>query len=201
MTDKTRLRRELRRRRKAVPARERRRAERAVARRALPFLRPGRHIAAYVALGSELALAALIALAQARGCKIWLPLLPKRGRHLQFAALDDPHGIWRRNRYGIAEYHAPSRRAPRRLDTVFLPLVGFDADGGRLGQGGGYYDSTFAFRASRHGASKPRLVGVGFDCQRLADLPREPHDALLDWVLSERAAYRCRVKRLPRQAR
>ncbi|MEH6462132.1 5-formyltetrahydrofolate cyclo-ligase [Chitinimonas sp. JJ19] len=190
MTDKATLRRQLRRRRMAVPAAERERAERLVAARLRPLLRRGMRLAAYVALGSELSLAPLISLAQARGVAVYLPVVPRRGRRMRFAALADPQGVWRRNRYGIREYHARKLISARALDLVLLPLVGFDAQGGRLGQGGGYYDTTFAFRAHRQQWKKPRLWGVGFECQRVAAIPREPHDAPLDGVVSEAALYR-----------
>ncbi|MFC4160538.1 5-formyltetrahydrofolate cyclo-ligase [Chitinimonas lacunae] len=189
MNDKTDLRRQLRRRRAAVPAWLRRCAEQRVAKRAVPWLRRGWRVGAYLALGSELSLAPLMTLARRRGVRLFLPLVPARGRRLGFVAADAPAGRWRRNRYGIAEYHGRQRLAPHRLDAVFVPLVGFDAQGGRLGQGGGYYDTTFAFRLRRRW-KKPTLIGVGFECQRVAQIPREAHDAPLDAVLSERAVYR-----------
>ncbi|QNM96628.1 5-formyltetrahydrofolate cyclo-ligase [Chitinimonas koreensis] len=195
MTDKAALRKELRRRRKALAPALREAAEAMVARRARPWLRRGRRVAAYWALGAELSLAPLIELARRRGVRLYLPLVPRRGRRMRFAALDDPRGRWRCNRYGIAEYHSPRQLPANRLDVVFVPLVGFDADGGRLGQGGGYYDTTFAFRAGRQAWKKPRLIGVGFECQRVERIPREPHDAPLDAVISETALYRPRPPR------
>ncbi|PHV12691.1 5-formyltetrahydrofolate cyclo-ligase [Chitinimonas sp. BJB300] len=191
MTDKANLRRELRRRRMAVPARQRRLAENKVARRALHFLRPGQAVAAYVAMGSELSLAALIRLALARGCSVWLPVLPSRGRCMRFADVADSRGVWRRNRYDIKEFLSTRRCLPRQLATVFLPLVGFDLQGGRLGQGGGYYDTTFAFRNQAVALRKPRMVGVAFECQRVVQVHREAHDVLLDWVITEKTSYRC----------
>ncbi|GAB3261856.1 5-formyltetrahydrofolate cyclo-ligase [Chitinimonas naiadis] len=192
MTDKASLRRELRKRRLAVPARLQQAAAHRVARRARPLLRRGQRVAAYMALGSELSLQPLIALAQARGAEVLLPLVPRRGRRLRFVSLSAGVGSWRRNRYGIREYVSRHVRAARQLDLVFLPLLGFDDTGGRLGQGGGYYDCSFAFRADGRGGRHPRLVGVGFDCQRVGRLAREAHDVVLDAVLTERKHYRCR---------
>ena len=195
MTDKTSLRRELRRRRMSVPARLRKLSAMKVARRALRFMKRGQAIAAYIATGSELSLDVLIQLARTRGCSVWLPMVPTRGRKMLFVDSGNGRGVWRRNRYGIKEFISGARCFPKQLTTVFLPLVGFDKYGSRLGQGGGYYDATFAFRTKPGVLRKPRMVGVGFDCQRVTYLQRELHDVSLDWVITETKVHRCTYPR------
>ncbi len=64
-------------------------------------------------------------------------------------------------------------------ELIVTPLLAFDDYGGRLGQGGGYYDRTFA---ARPGAIR---VGFGFAGQRVARLPMESHDIPLHGVLTE----------------
>ncbi len=79
----------------------------------------------------------------------------------------------------------------RRLDAVVVPVIGFDSRGWRLGQGGGYYDRTFGF-VSRKARPRPLLIGLAYECQRLASAPREAHDVRLHAVLTERRLYRAR---------
>ena len=50
---------------------------------------------------------------------------------------------------------------------------------GRLGQGGGYYDRTFAARPD------VTRIGFAYTGQEVADLPSEPHDIRLHGVLTE----------------
>lgn len=69
--------------------------------------------------------------------------------------------------------------APENVDMVIVPLVAFDAENHRLGYGGGNYD-TFL---SRTQPGVP-LIGVAFEEQRLACVPCEPHDVLLEAVVS-----------------
>ena len=64
-------------------------------------------------------------------------------------------------------------------DLIVTPLLAFDRAGGRLGQGGGYYDRTFE--------SLPDAIRIGlaYEGQRVADLPMQDHDIRLHGVLTE----------------
>jgi len=64
------------------------------------------------------------------------------------------------------------------IDLFLTPLLGCGTSGIRLGYGGGFYDRLFA------NAPGFRL-GVGFDMQRVADWPVEPHDQRLNGYLIE----------------
>ena len=68
-------------------------------------------------------------------------------------------------------------------DVMLVPLAAFDADGQRIGYGGGYYDRAIA-QLHKKGLF-PRLVGIAFDCQEVASVPAEPHDVRLHAVLTE----------------
>lgn len=64
-------------------------------------------------------------------------------------------------------------------DLIITPLLAFDDAGGRLGQGGGYYDRTFA------GLPDAVRVGLAYEGQRVEDLPMQDHDIRLHGVLTE----------------
>ncbi len=63
---------------------------------------------------------------------------------------------------------------------LFVPCVGFDSGGYRLGYGGGFYDRTLASLSP-----KPITVGLGFSHGHIEELEREPHDIPLDAILTE----------------
>ena len=69
---------------------------------------------------------------------------------------------------------------------VLAPLVAFDGDGNRLGQGGGYYDRAFAFRKAATHWRRPLLVGLAYDFQQAGKLSTKPTDVPLDAVVTER---------------
>ena len=86
------------------------------------------------------------------------------------------------DRYGIP---TPVEGEFVQPDMILLPLNGFDAAGFRLGYGGGYFDRTLAALSPR-----PLAVGVGFEINRLPDIRPEVHDQRLDWIVTEKGAFR-----------
>lgn len=69
--------------------------------------------------------------------------------------------------------------------VILLPLVAFDAQGFRLGYGGGYFDRTLASLAPR-----PLAVGVGFEVARCDDVRPQGHDVRLDLTVTEAGVVR-----------
>lgn len=181
---KQRLRAALRTARQAIPAAARLLAGEAVAERlwTLPALSAAGPIAGYWAVGGELPLHAVLA-RLGPGHRYCLPRL-SGDRRLHFSA-------WRPgqplvcNRHGIPEpaAEAAAALAPEQLAVVLLPLLGFDRSGHRLGQGGGWYDRSFAFR--RRAPAPPLLVGIGYACQELPRVPRDDWDLRLDYIVTE----------------
>ncbi len=121
----------------------------------------------------------------------YLPVVPKRFEKILKFSKVSASGQWQINRYGIREFITHRNLRARQLDMVFLPLVAFDDTGSRLGMGAGFYDVSLAYLKYRKFWRKPLLIGVGFECQKLARIPKEPWDIGLDAVLTEKKIYRC----------
>lgn len=188
--DRAALRRELRERRRALPASQRIAAAEQLAGRllALPFAPASGYVAGYWATDGEIALH-VWQLRLPPGCIYCLPVLHEDGR-LRFAP-------WRSgdplvsNRHGIPEPDVTSASLLQAEDMtlVVTPLVGFDARGHRLGMGGGWYDRSFAFRHQR--PAPPWLVGAAFDAQRVDALDRADWDVALDAVCTGSTTLDC----------
>src|SRR5690606_36299649 len=153
------LRRLLRQRRRQLSPLEQRRAARALYRQLShhPLFRRTRHLALYLANDGEIDPAPLLREAQRRGKATYLPVLnPWPRTRMVFQRLR-PGETLRRNRFGIPEprFSRARQRKPWSLGLVCLPLVGFDDRGGRLGMGGGFYDRSLAYLASRKKWHKP----------------------------------------------
>jgi 5-formyltetrahydrofolate cyclo-ligase len=195
--DKAALRSELRAQRAAVTPRERRTAGRQLIRYALRqhLLARKRRIGFYVPSKNEIDVLPLLAKARRMGVDCYLPIVPGRGhRKLWFIRLGD-RPAWFLNRYGIPEYrHPPARRIRAyQLDLLFMPLLGFDSKGWRIGMGGGYYDASLSRLSRRRFWQQPRMVGVAFSLQQVDRIPNDPWDVSVVGVLTERGylAARC----------
>jgi 5-formyltetrahydrofolate cyclo-ligase len=174
MTDKRELRSVMRATRKRLAVLDSGAADRAAGQAdALP---PGRVVAVYRAIGSELDVEALSQALIRAGRELCLPVVVERDAPMVFRRWSPGEPL------ELDEAGVP---APLPLagivdpDLILTPLLAFDARGGRLGQGGGYYDRTFAVR--------PETLRIGFAYagQEVDALPVEPHDIRLHGVLTE----------------
>lgn len=135
-------------------------------------------VALYAALGTEVDATEIARRALARGVRVLFPRAIPGERRLALARCHPSELVT--GPFGAAE---PPASAPEEdagdVDCLVLPGVAFSEEGHRLGRGGGHYDATLSTmpRAAR--------VGVAFDVQIVPALPREPHDAALDAVVTE----------------
>ena len=193
------LRRELRARRRALDAAARHTAAGKLAGllAELAGYHSARHIAAYASVEGEMDPEPLMQQAYGSGKQLYVPRLPaKHAKILQFVGWK-PGTPMQPNRIGIPEPADDKNTviAPEKLDLVLVPLVAFDCRGQRLGTGGGYYDRTFAFLKS--GATRPLLLGLAYEFQRLDHIEAEPWDVPLNGVVTDQRVYFFTVNTVP----
>jgi 5-formyltetrahydrofolate cyclo-ligase len=184
--EKSSLRKDLRSKRRRISAAEHHRRSRLAAKTLarLPMFKSGARVAVYLPFDRETDTAALIAAARRRKVRLFVPVVSdRRHRRLRFYPLT---AKTRRGEFGIA---IPARSLtpvpPRWFDGIVVPLVGIDAEGRRLGMGGGFYDRALDFRRWRRHWRGPHLVGFAFDCQRTDSGFAEPWDLRLDSLATE----------------
>jgi 5-formyltetrahydrofolate cyclo-ligase len=142
-------------------------------------------IALYLAKDGEIDTSALASIARNHSKQLFLPAL-NNDNSLFFGRwiADDTQSI---NRYNIPEPPIGADQCPvSELDIIFLPVVGWDLQGGRLGMCGGYYDRTLS------GAGHPVLIGLAHENQRVEHIPRDSWDIVLDYVATDTALHHCR---------
>jgi len=154
----------------------------------LPLMSRSRRIAAYFAIGGEVDCKFAIQTAWDRGRDVFLPVL--RGQELVFA----PYLLnsnFLRNQHGIPEPISPKRLffRPCDMDVVLAPLVAFDANGNRVGMGGGYYDRSFRFMRHRKRWTRPHLIGLAHEFQKVPQLKACSWDVPLHNAVTEKKIY------------
>ncbi|MDG4475567.1 5-formyltetrahydrofolate cyclo-ligase [Thiovibrio frasassiensis] len=162
---------------------ERQRKSRAITERllALPEFAAARTIFTYVSFRSEVETLGLITHCLDRGVTVSVPLtLPAEHRLLPYAITD----IIRDLAPGYCSIPEPLESLPlvdpASIEVVVTPGSVFDAKGGRLGYGGGYYD-----RFLQTAAPQALRIGLAFDLQVVAAVPLKNHDEQLDYLVTE----------------
>jgi 5-formyltetrahydrofolate cyclo-ligase len=141
----------------------------------------GRVAALYHGLGSEVSPRVLADQLAEAGWTLALPAVAdaQAGR-MDFRAWDPSQPLVR-DAIGL---HAPPPGQPvLEPDLIIAPLLAFQRDGARLGQGGGYYDRALEALRARKSVF---VLGLAYSGQQVENLPHEPHDQRLDAILTEK---------------
>lgn len=140
--------------------------------------------AGYVPIRDELDPNPLLDALASAGATCCLPVILGRGQPLRFrlwrpgdALVPGPFGV-----------PSPAEDAAEISPTLILvPMLGFDRKGHRLGYGAGFYDRTLD-RLRRHG--RVLAIGLAYAGQELSLIPADDHDQPLDWIVTEREAFK-----------
>ena len=132
----------------------------------------------FAPLPEELDIWPLLAGALAAGKQAALPRFVAATRSYEACRILDLEKDLQVGHFGIRE---PGTRCARitsgKLDLILVPGVAFDLRGGRLGRGKGYYDRLLV-------ELRGTTCGVAFEEQIVGEIPIEPHDARLKFLLT-----------------
>jgi 5-formyltetrahydrofolate cyclo-ligase len=146
-------------------------------------------IVAYMPFRSEVDITPLIRQCWESSFKLSVPKVNKSLQSMEAfeirSFLELESGAW-----GIRE---PNTKVTRlvsltTIDIIIIPGLSYDQQGGRLGYGSGFYD-RFLSRFDVRGLTPPLKLGVCFDTQLQDKLPMEPHDHIVDYIITEKAVY------------
>jgi 5-formyltetrahydrofolate cyclo-ligase len=142
-------------------------------------IEPGVILSGFFPIRSEADVRPLMVRLKARGARLCLPIVQNKEtivfRELVAGAELIDTGFGTRGPGPEAAVLDP--------DLLLVPLSAFDGQGNRIGYGAGHYDRAIA--RLREKGRHPRLIGIAFDCQEVAEVPYEAHDVRLEAVLTE----------------
>jgi len=143
-------------------------------------------VALYSPIRNEVETDELFRVALALGKKVLFPAVA--GQSLVFRVVQC-HADLERGSFGILEPKESCRSVdPGEAAMIVVPGVAFDVHGRRIGYGKGFYDKTL-HRLEGCGS----LVGICYQFQLLEEIVAEPHDVLMDTIVTEQRWVRCHV--------
>jgi len=141
-------------------------------------------VSGYLAMQDELDPAPLMRALDQRGIALALPVVGARRAPLSFRRWH-PGDALESGPFGT-RHPLPSAEQVRPT-VVLAPLLAFDAEGYRLGYGGGYYDRTLAALRKE---GTVLAAGLAYAFQEMPALPHMSYDARLDCVVTEKGVRR-----------
>lgn len=139
---------------------------------------PGRTVSGYIPVGSEADPRALLSIAYAAGCRTALPFVTSRASPMQFLRWS-PGDPLHEGAFGLMQPRSDAQSCEP--DVILTPLVAFDCNLMRLGQGAGHYDRALSLLDSAF------VIGIAWSVQEAPLLPADPWDIPLNAVLTEKA--------------
>ncbi|WP_227270579.1 5-formyltetrahydrofolate cyclo-ligase [Roseobacter weihaiensis] len=134
-------------------------------------------LSGYMPIRTEIDPLPAMAEASAHG-PVGVPVIEDAGQPLRFARWE-PEMQMVPGAFGAMIPAEPDFFDP---EIVIVPLVAFDAQGGRLGYGGGFYDRTLEGLRARQATL---AIGFAYAAQEAETLPLEPTDQPLDLIVTE----------------
>lgn len=143
-----------------------------------------RVISLYLSYLSEVETFKLASFCLAEKLQVWVPEVDYRQKKVYHAKLDNLARVTTDDK-GVPVPDGGETAETVAFDIIFCPGVVFDRKGHRLGYGEGYYDR---FLEAAEGAVR---VGLCFSAQLVDELPAEPHDVRMDYIITENEILPC----------
>jgi len=156
----------------------------------LPLYEKATHLGFYWGKGAEMNPTFLLETALKAGKKCYLPVVPPLHQETLCFIPYTAQTPLSPNQYGVLEppYSEKEIHPLETFHIIFVPLVGFDMKGHRLGMGGGFYDKTFSYQKKTPEAP-PVLLGLAYECQKVETLPVDEWDIPLKGIITESNPY------------
>lgn len=176
---KTMIRQILRGRKDAMEPKDRLKKSGVICRHVMNLVKDHETVMVYTSKEKEVNTVPLITSLFSRGNPVVVPIIVKEDVSLRLSYLTHFSALVP-STFGVPEpigSEIPAKGED--VDTIILPMLGFDRTGGRIGYGAGYYDRFLG----KHPAL--RKIGIAFACQEIEHLPLDENDVRMDHIVTE----------------
>jgi 5-formyltetrahydrofolate cyclo-ligase len=177
--EKNSVRQVLRQRKEAMVPEERLEKSKGICNHLMRLIQEGVTVMVYTSKEKEVNTSSLITTLFERRNPVIVPIIVKEDLSLRLSYLRD-FSVLVPSTFGVPEPIGNEIPATgENVDTIILPMLGFDRTGRRMGYGAGYYD--------RFLAKNPhvRKIGIAFACQEYDNLPADEYDIPMDSIITE----------------
>ncbi|CAH2214968.1 5-formyltetrahydrofolate cyclo-ligase [Tepidibacter aestuarii] len=149
----------------------------------LSEIKEAKNIMAYLDFNNEVKTDNIVNYFLSKNQKVVVPITILDEKKLLLSEIKDIETDVSIGTYGIREPKSGFIRPveAKELDIVIVPAVAYDINGYRLGYGGGYYD-----RFLESIRDDCLTIGIAFEIQLFDKIPKEDHDAQLDYIITEK---------------
>ena len=169
----------LRGRKDAIDPKDRLEKSRAICRHLMDLLHDHETVMVYTSKEKEVNTVPLITALFSRGNPVVVPIIVKEDVSLRLSYLRDFSALVP-STFGVPEpIGSEIPVLGEDVDTIILPMLGFDRTGGRIGYGAGYYDRFLEKHPLLH------KIGIAFACQEIDRLPLDENDVRMDHIVTE----------------
>ncbi len=169
----------LRQRKETLIPEERLEKSRRICSHTMKLIRDGETVMVYTSKEKEVNTAPLIETLFRSGNPVIVPIIVKEDISLRLSYLRD-FSVLVPSTFGVPEpigNEIPANGDD--VDTIILPMLGFDREGRRIGYGAGYYDRFLAKN------KELRKIGIAFACQEYETIPADENDIPMDYIITE----------------
>jgi 5-formyltetrahydrofolate cyclo-ligase len=155
----------------------------------LPALMEARSVLIYVSRRHEIDTHGVIQKLLRHGHKVFVPHFDEATHQYAVSGLCDFHGELKWGKFDILE-PKPEAIRPAKVEAIaafLLPGLAFDKQGTRLGRGKAYFDRLLHL-------VRGVKIALAHEFQVLNEVPAEPHDVPVDFIVTETRVVHCQRK-------
>lgn len=151
----------------------------------LPEFKKSRAMLFYASFGKEVETGKMIERALAEGKNVCVPVTSFKEKTLMASSIKGLSDLEKKPS-GLIEPREINSCPLEKIDLVIVPGIVFDEAGYRIGYGGGFYD-----RLLRRASRETEVIGLCFEQNIAKSVPKQSHDAKMDFVVTEKRVIEC----------